>query len=87
MSTIEAELLSLSYIAKETMALKRLFRDIGLDLGELWNIYYDNQQTIRLVIEESIRLSTKLCYIDIYNMWLKQEYLVGSFRVTYMLIE
>lgn len=83
-STTEAELLSLSHTAKETMALKRLFRDIGLDLGELWNIYCDNQQTIRLVIEESTRLATKLRHIDIHNMWLKQEHLAGSFRVTYI---
>jgi len=83
-STTEAELLGLSLTAKETMALKRLFQEIQLDLGELWTIYCNNQQTIRLVIGENERISTKLRHVDIQNMWLRQEYGKGSFLVEYL---
>jgi hypothetical protein len=83
-STTEAELLVLELTAKETLALKRLFRDIHLDLGEPWNIFCDNQQTIRLVVCEPERLSTKLRHVDIQQMWLKQEFQRGSFQVTYL---
>jgi hypothetical protein len=71
-------------MAKETMALQRLFRDLYLDLGELWTIFCDNKQTIRLIIGENERITTKLRYIDIQNMWLYQEYSKGVFQVTYL---
>jgi hypothetical protein len=83
-STTEAELLVLELTAKEAMALKRLFRDIRLDLGEPWKIYCDNQQTIRLIVSEAGRLNTKLRHVDIQQMWLKQEFKQGSFQVTYL---
>lgn len=44
-STTEAELLALQQVAKETMALKRLFRDIKLKLDDDhddWSIACDN---------------------------------------------
>jgi hypothetical protein len=42
-STTEAELKGVGSVAKETMALKRLFKEIRLDLGQLWTIFCDNQ--------------------------------------------
>jgi hypothetical protein len=83
-STTEAELLALEQTAKEGMALKRLFSEIMLDIGEPFNVLCDNQQTIRLVVNESERLNTRLKHVDIQNMWLKQEYKRGSFQVTYL---
>lgn len=44
----------------------------------------DKQQTIRIVVAEPERLSTKLRHIDIHQMWLKQEHQKGSFQVTYL---
>ncbi|KAL4410966.1 reverse transcriptase domain protein [Colletotrichum abscissum] len=86
-STTEAELLCLEETAKETMALKRLFKDIALDLGEVWSVNCDNQQTIRLVVGEGERIATRLRHIDIQNMWLRQEHARGSFEVAYMSTE
>lgn len=83
-STTEAELLSLEYTAKETMALKRLFGDLELSLGDVWKIYCDNQQTIRLVVGEKERISTRVRHVDIQNMWLRQEYAKRSFQVVYL---
>lgn len=83
-STTEAELLALEHTAKEALALERLFRCISLDLGQLMTIFCDNQQTIRLVVGENARISTRLRHIDIQNMWLRQEYAAGKFIVTYL---
>jgi len=41
--TTKAELLSVELIVKETIALKLFFRDLGLDLGEAWTVFCDNQ--------------------------------------------
>jgi hypothetical protein len=83
-STTEAELLVLDHTAKETMALKRLFRDVQLDLSEAWTILSDNKQAIRLVVEDGIKISTQLKHVDIQNMWLRQEYSKGTFEVVYL---
>jgi hypothetical protein len=83
-STTEAELLALANIAKETMALQRFFKDLAVEIGETWEIFCDNQQTIRLVVNKSERMITKLRHVDIQNMWLKQEHARGSFKITYL---
>ena len=83
-STTEAELLALSETAKETIALQRLFRDIQLVLDAPFSISCDNQQTIRLVIGNNDRVSTKLRHVDIHNLWLRQEYAKGAFQLTYL---
>jgi hypothetical protein len=83
-STTEAELLALDLTAKETYALERLFRDVALDLGEPLRLFCDNQQTIRLVVNENQRITTKLRHVDIQNMWLRQEYRKGRFELAYI---
>ena len=83
-STTEAELLALEHVAKESVALNRFLHELRLDLGVPWEIFCDNQQTIRLVVEESERLTTKLRHVDIQNMWLKQEHAKGKLKVTYL---
>jgi hypothetical protein len=83
-SSTEAEMLGVSFTAKELMALKRLFRDLRLDLGELWTIFCDNQQTIRLIVGSNERIATKLRHVDIQNMWARQEHQKGAFEVTYL---
>jgi hypothetical protein len=82
-STTEAELLALEAVAKETMALKRLFAELQLLVTGAWTIFCDNQQTIRLVVGNNERISTKLRHVDIQNMWLRQEHGKGSFEVLY----
>lgn len=83
-STTEAELNALSETAKESMAYQRLCCDLKLDLGKVWNVYCDNLQTIRLIINENMGVSTKLRHVDIHNMWVKQEHMKGSFKITYL---
>lgn len=83
-STTEAELLGVAHAGKELMALKRLLRDLAVDVGSSWDLYNDNQQTIRLIVSEHGRVTTKLRHVDIHNMWLKQEHAKGAFRVQYL---
>ncbi|KJZ74447.1 hypothetical protein HIM_06043 [Hirsutella minnesotensis 3608] len=82
-STTETELLSLKGTTKETYALDRPLRDIPVDLGPL-KVHCDNLQTIRLVVEENQRITTKLRHVDIQNMWLKQEFKKGRFLAEYL---
>lgn len=82
-STTEAELLGLESTVKESMALKRFLRELRLDLGVAWEIFCDNQQTIRLVTNNE-RITTRLRHVDIQNMWLKQEHAKGTFQVRYI---
>src|SRR5213078_4366518 len=45
-----------------------------LKLNEPLVVECDNSQTLRLVKEEFMKLSTKLRHVDIHNHWLCQEY-------------
>ena len=83
-SSTEAELLALVATVKEMMALQRFFREIRLEEITEWNVYCDNQQTIRLVVGDNERISTKLRHVDISNMWIRQEYRNGRFKITYL---
>ena len=69
----EAELLALSYTAKEVLWWKRLFKALHLALTIV--IKCNNQQTIRLVTTEFPHLATKLKHIDVQHHWLRQEVL------------
>jgi hypothetical protein len=72
-SSTEAELLALSQTAKEAIFISRLLKALTLKLDEPLVIECDNRQTLRLVTEESMKLSTKLRHVDIHNHWLRQE--------------
>lgn len=43
----------------------------------------DNKQSIRLVVVKE-RINTNLRHVDIHDMWLKQEYKRGTFRLEYL---
>ena len=72
-STTEAELLALSKTSKETLWWSRFFESIDFDIGHPASIECDNQQTIRLLLSDHPRFTTKLRHIDIHHHWLRQE--------------
>jgi hypothetical protein len=45
----------------------RLFKVLQFNLDRDTFIYYDNKQTIRLLMIETPKLKTKLKYMDIYS--------------------
>ena len=66
-STTEEEFL------EHTAKGNRLFRDVALDLGDPIKLYCDKHQTIRLVVNENERITTKLRHIDVQNLSTRQE--------------
>ena len=74
MSSTEAELLVLFQIVKKAIFISQLLNVMILKLNELLVVECDNSQTLRLVKEEFMKLSIKLCHVDIHNHWLHQEY-------------
>jgi hypothetical protein len=82
-SSTEAELLAISQTAKEVIYLSRLMKALSLELDEPLTIECDNLQTIRLLVEESMKLQTKLRHVDIHSHWLRQEVQRGSITITW----
>ena len=83
-SSIEAELLGLSFAAKEAIATMRLFAGLRFHLDERLIIWCDNKQTIRLVAQELQRLRTALRHVDVHQCWVRQEAQRGTFSVEYI---
>ena len=78
LSSTEAELLTVSQAAKETLWWSRLFDLIEFDPGHQVAIECDNQQTIRALTSDNPRFSTKLRHVDIYSHWLRQEIITNK---------
>lgn len=51
------------------------------DLGTDLHLQCDNQQTIRLLVQNTLRLVTKLRHVDIHHHWLRQEVQEGRLKI------
>ena len=80
----EAELLALSYTAKETIWWRCFFGHLGFNPGHELVIHCDNCQTIRLLTKENQKLDTKLRHIDIHQHWLRQEVQAGRIQINWL---
>jgi hypothetical protein len=83
-STTEAELLALSHAAVALYCWLRLFQQLQLELQEEITLHCDNQQTVRLLTTDTLRLITKLRHVDIHNMWLRQEVVRGKLQIEWV---
>ena len=85
-STTEAELVALSTGSKELLAIERLLHQVGLQMpaDAMHSITCDNLQTVRLVRDESPRVSTRLRHVDIQQHWLREVYQRGELRVVWV---
>ena len=83
-STTEAELLSLSNTAKETIGLYRLFAQIEFDPEQQPRILCDNQQTVGLIQKDRPQTTSKLKHVDIHNLWLRQTHREGKVTVQWV---
>ena len=77
--------MALSQTAREAMYLAHLFKAIKYRQLELFTILCDNLQTIRLVTEDDVKLSTRLRHVDIHNHWLRQGHKDGKIRLQWVL--
>ena len=64
--TTKAELLAISDLVKWLIWFQRFFDNIKLELDQDLVAYYDNLQTVRLLIKESPKLVTKLKHVNIH---------------------
>lgn len=83
-SSTEAELLSLSFVAKEAVTTMRLFVSLRFHLDERLIVQCNNKQTIQLITKELQRLRTALHYVNIHQCWVRQEVQKGTFSVEYI---
>ena len=83
-STTEAELLSLSHTARETIALYRLFKQVQFDPEHQPPILCDNLQTVGLIQKERPQATSKLRHVDIHNLWLRQIHQEGKIQVQWV---
>jgi hypothetical protein len=83
-SSTEAELLSLSTAARETIWWHRFFKAIRFDTLQQYQIYCDNLQTIRILTKNTLKLVTKLRHVDIHQHWLRQEVRAGSTAIQWL---
>jgi hypothetical protein len=83
-SSTEAELLAASQVGKEVLWWKRLFNDLNFILNEVITIRCDNSQTIRLLTEPTVQLTTKLRHVDIHHHWLRQEIREKNLAIEYI---
>jgi hypothetical protein len=77
-------MIAFAVITRKTIAFHRFCKKLYLDLGKCWKIYCDNQQTIRLITNDQMRITTILKHANIQNIWLKQEYAKNWFIMTYL---
>src|SRR5271157_240317 len=83
-STTEAELLAFAQVAKESLYVSRLLKELAVSLEDKRiRIQCDNTQTIRLVTSEISTLQIKLRHVDIHNHWLRQEVSAQRIQVEY----
>ena len=80
----EAELLAISQTAKEAIYLSHLMQALNLVIPEALTIECDNVQTIQLLVDESMKLQTKLRHVDIHSHWLRQEVQRGSIHICWV---
>ncbi len=80
-SSIEAELLAISQTAKEPIFLSRLMQALNLVIPQALIIEFDNPKTIRLLVDKSMKLQSKLRHVDIHSYWLRQELQHGLIHI------
>ena len=71
--SIEVELLAISQTAKEAIYLSHLMKALMLFLPEVFTIKCNNKETIRLLVDKSTKLQTKLRHVNIHSYWLREE--------------
>ena len=82
--SIEAEILSISQTAKEAIYLSRLMQPLNLVIPEAVTIEFDSTQIIRLLVDKSMELQSKLQHVDIYSHWVRQKLQRGSIHIRYV---
>ena len=65
--SMKVKLLALLQIVKKAIFISHLLKALILMIDELLIIKCDNKQTLRLIMKNFMKLSTKLQHVNIYN--------------------
>ncbi len=80
----EAEFWAISQTGKEAIYLSRLMQALNLVIPEALTIEFGNLQTMRLLVDKSMKLQTKLRNVDIHSHCLRQEVQRGSIHIRWV---
>ncbi len=80
----EAELLAISQTAKDAIYLFRLMQALNFIIPETLTIEYDNPQTIRLLVDKSMKLQTKLRNVNINSHCLRLKVQRDSIQIRWV---
>jgi len=83
-SSTEAELQALATVSMWLLWHKRFFDCVDLQLDQNLTTYYDNLQTVRLMIKESPKFVIKLKHIDIKQHWLRKKVERGEIDIKWI---
>ena len=83
-STTEAEFLAMTEAAKTLLFWRRLLGAIGFEPSHPIPLHCDNHQTIRLLLHEPEKFSTKLRHVDIARHWLRERVQNGDIDVKWV---
>ena len=86
-SSTEAEFLAISQTAKKAIYLFWLMQALNLVIPEVLTIKCDNAQTIRLLVDKSMKLQTKLRHVNIHSHWLRQKVQRGLIHIRWVPIK
>jgi len=73
LSTTEAEILSMTNIAKEITSVIRLFNGLRFNPEIPIPIRCDNRQSVDIINGKNNTYRTKMKHVDIHQLWLRQE--------------
>ena len=83
-SSTETEVLAICQTAKEAIYFFRLMQALNLFIPESLTIECDNPRTIRILVDESLKLHTKLRHVDIHSLLLRQEVQHRSIHICWL---
>jgi hypothetical protein len=64
-SITETKIIAFAVITRKAIAFHKFYKKLYLNLGECWKIYCDNQQIIRLIRNDQMRITIILKYVNI----------------------
>ncbi len=77
----KAELLAISQTGKEAIYLSCLLQALNLVIPEALTMEFNNAQTFQFLVDESMKLQTKLRHVDIHSYWLRHKLQCGSIYI------
>jgi hypothetical protein len=83
---IETKLLTLLHVDKTCIWWINFFNKLDFDYDHQVRIFNDNQQIIRILISEQLKITIKLLHVNVAQCWLRQSVQLRHLNVSYLQI-